>query len=135
MTTSNKKSVKKSSNKIVSTKGSSVKSSVKKKLTSAPAKTLVKTPAKKSSSTANDDFGIASLILGVASILPFFGLNLVAGILGIVFGYKQKNISESKTAKTGIILSIIGLSLWVVIYIIVLIALVSFISLFAYTVV
>jgi hypothetical protein len=108
-----------------STKNVSNKKTINKRVTK---------PSSKNSllSKKNDDFGIASLILGVISILPFFGLNLVAGVLGIIFGYKQKNISDSKTAKVGIILSIIGLVLWFVIYVIAIFALASFLSLVAY---
>ena len=118
-----KTNLKKSNTKKSSVNKSSLKrSSVKKKSAQKTAKKVVK----------NDDFGIASLILGIISILPFIGINLVAGVLGIVFGSKQRSVSDSQTAKIGIILSIIGLSLWFIIFVFAMIFLFSFISFFAY---
>jgi len=70
-----------------------------------PAK--VKTPAK----DKPNGLGIASLVLGIVSIvlfwLPFIGI--VMGIVGIILSGKQKKISPNGIATGGLVTSSIGL--------------------------
>lgn len=61
--------------------------------------------------------GIASLVLGIVSVvLPILGINLAAGIVGIILAKKQKKIYPNGIATAGFILSIIGLAVWGLIY-------------------
>ena len=63
--------------------------------------------------------GIAAFVLGIISILfdLFWYMTLPAGILAIVFGAKATKKTGSKLGKTGLILGIIGLALFVFIYV------------------
>ncbi len=68
----------------------------------------------------NNGLGIASLVLGICSIVFswVFYLGIPCGIVGIVLGVKQKRTSPNKLATAGLILSIIGLVcavLWVLV--------------------
>lgn len=60
----------------------------------------------------NDDegFGIASLVLGIASIVFswFFILGLVAGILAIIFAAKQRKIKHTGISTGGLVTGIVG---------------------------
>lgn len=60
----------------------------------------------------------ASLTLGIISIFTilFWYLSIATGILAIVFGVKSIHRSNSKVAKAGMVLGIIGLSVCIVIY-------------------
>ena len=63
----------------------------------------------------------ASLILGIVSLFPFFfgGTTVICGALGITFALLSRGaLNLSKTAKTGLILSIIGtlLSIGIIIF-------------------
>ncbi len=62
---------------------------------------------------------VASLVLGIISILTslFWYLTLPTGVLAIVFGVKSIRKVGSRLAKAGLILGIIGLSLFVLVYI------------------
>jgi hypothetical protein len=64
----------------------------------------------------NDGFGLAGLIFGIFSILAAltiigFPFSVIFGILGIIFALKQKKIHQTGIAKTGLILSIVGIAL------------------------
>ena len=61
---------------------------------------------------------VASFVLGIISILGFgiYYITLVSGILAIVFGVKSKKKFKSKLGLTGMILGIIGLSIFVIVY-------------------
>ena len=64
-----------------------------------------------------NNFGIASLILGILSILIslFSALaGIVMGILGIIFSVKQRRRSPNGIATAGLITSIIGLAISVI---------------------
>lgn len=63
-------------------------------------------------------FGIAALTLGIISIVTalFWYISLPTGILAIVFGRKAISKVGSKLGKAGFILGIVGLSLFVFIY-------------------
>ena len=63
--------------------------------------------------------GAAALVLGILSIVfsAFWYISLPAGILAIVFGRKGVKQVGSKLAKAGFILGIIGLSLFVLLYV------------------
>ena len=58
-------------------------------------------------------FGIASLVLGIISILfiliPLIGL--ICGILGIIFSVKQRKTFSNGVSTAGLVLSIIGTSM------------------------
>ncbi len=62
---------------------------------------------------------VASLVLGIISVLTtlFWYITLPAGILAIVFGVKSIRKLGSNLGKAGMILGIIGLSLFTFIYI------------------
>ena len=61
----------------------------------------------------------ASLTLGIISILTiiFWYMSLITGILAIVFGVKSIHRINSKLGKAGMVLGIIGLSIFAFIYI------------------
>lgn len=68
-----------------------------------------------------NNFGLASVILGIISVTLFFTIfiPLVLGILGLIFGLTQRKISKNKWSLWGIILSALGiilglLMLWIV---------------------
>ena len=63
--------------------------------------------------------GVAALVLGILSIVfaAFWYISLPAGILAIIFGREGIKKVGSKLAKAGFILGIIGLALFVLIYI------------------
>lgn len=63
--------------------------------------------------------GIAALVLGIISIISafFWYIALPTGILAIIFGVKSIRRVGSKLGKTGFILGIIGLSLFLFTYI------------------
>ena len=62
---------------------------------------------------------VAALVLGIISIVThwFWYMVLPTGILAIVFGAKAAKKLGSKMGKTGLILGIIGLSLFVFVYV------------------
>jgi hypothetical protein len=72
----------------------------------------------------SNGFGVASLVLGILSIILFWVpfLNIVLGILGIVFSIKQKRISSNGLATAGLVTSIIGLVFSTLVFIIWLLA-------------
>lgn len=59
----------------------------------------------------NQGCGIASLVLGILSLLilwiPFIGL--ICAILGIIFSAKQRKIKKCGISSAGLVLSIIGI--------------------------
>lgn len=62
---------------------------------------------------------VASLVLGIISIVTaaFWYISLPTGILAIIFGAKTIKKFGSKLGKAGLITGIIGLSLFLFIYI------------------
>ena len=62
---------------------------------------------------------IAAFVLGIVSIITsfFWYVSMPSGILAIVFGAKAAKKTGSKLAKAGLITGIIGLSLFLLIYI------------------
>lgn len=64
-------------------------------------------------------FNVVSLTLGIISIVTalFWYLTLPTGILAIIFGAKAIKRTGSKVGKAGLITGIIGLSLFLLIYI------------------
>ena len=62
---------------------------------------------------------VASLVLGIISIVTtlFWYITLPTGILAIVFGAKSIKRFGSKLGKAGMILGIVGVSLFAFIYI------------------
>ncbi len=62
--------------------------------------------------------GIASLVLGVISIMTslFWYMVLPAGFLAIIFGVKSIKKDGSNLGKAGLSTGIVGLSLFVLIY-------------------
>ena len=74
-------------------------------------------------------FGAAALVLGILSIVfaSFWYVSVPGGVLAIIFGRKGIKQVGSRLAKTGFILGIIGLSLFVLIYVsLILIAIVEY---------
>ena len=63
--------------------------------------------------------GIASFVLSIISILfaAFWYIVLPTGILAIIFGAKSVKKMGSKLGKAGLIMGIIGLSLFVFMYV------------------
>ena len=63
--------------------------------------------------------GIASLVLGIISVLTclFWYMALPTGVLAIVFGAKSIKNTGSKLGKAGLILGIVGLALFIFIYV------------------
>ena len=57
-----------------------------------------------------NNYGIASLILGITSILFCWvpRLGLATGILGLIFYHKQRKIYKNDVATGGLVTSIIG---------------------------
>lgn len=62
--------------------------------------------------------GTAAMVLGIISIITalFWYVTLPTGILGIVFGAKSVKKTGSKLGKAGLITGIIGLSLFIFLY-------------------
>ncbi len=62
---------------------------------------------------------VASLVLGIISIVTaaFWYITLPTGVLAIIFGAKTIKKYGSKLGKAGLITGIIGLSLFLLIYI------------------
>ena len=62
---------------------------------------------------------VSSLVLGIISIVMnlFWYITVPTGILAIVFGAKSTKRTGSKLGKAGLITGIIGLSLFVFIYV------------------
>lgn len=63
--------------------------------------------------------GVAALTLGIISIIfsLFWYVSLPTGILAIVFGKKASKQTGSKLGKAGLVTGIVGLSLFVFLYI------------------
>ena len=63
--------------------------------------------------------GIAGFVLGIISTLStlFWYITLPTGVLAIVFGVKSSKKIGSKLGKAGMILGIVGLSIFALIYI------------------
>lgn len=62
---------------------------------------------------------VAALVLGIISVLStlFWYITLPTGILAIVFGAKSARKTGSKLGKAGLIIGIVGLSIFAFIYI------------------
>lgn len=62
---------------------------------------------------------IAAFVLGIISVVTMFFcyITVPTGILAIIFGVKSSRKTGSKLGKTGMILGIVGLSLFALIYI------------------
>jgi len=69
-------------------------------------------------------FGIASLTLGIISILSalFWYITLPGGVLAIIFGVKGIKRAGSKLAKAGLVTGIVGLSIFLLVYILFILA-------------
>ncbi len=75
----------------------------------------------------DNNFGVASVILGIISIVFAFGINVhgtILGIIGLIFALVQRKNSKNKWASWGIILNVIGiiLNILVLIWIVVTVA-------------
>lgn len=80
-----------------------------------------------SSNSHNNDFGLASVVLGIMSIafalqgaLLSFGA-IALGIVSFIFSMKQKKHHHNKWARSGMVLSIIGVILGITLLVIVII--------------
>ena len=62
--------------------------------------------------------GIAALIFGLASIIPWFGVaTFVFGSIGLILGIVSRKKAPSQMATAGIIMSAIGLGLAVLFFV------------------
>ncbi|MBU0467239.1 MAG: DUF4190 domain-containing protein [Nanoarchaeota archaeon] len=78
----------------------------------------MKKEAAKKQTSADNSFGIASVVLGIFSIV-FASVNgVILGIIGLIFAVKQQKRAPNSWAKSGKILSIIGIILSIVVLII-----------------
>ncbi len=68
---------------------------------------------KEETTSLSNNFGLASVILGIISITLFFTIfiPLLLGILGLIFGLIQRKKSKNKWGLWGIILSTLGIIL------------------------
>jgi disulfide bond formation protein DsbB len=66
-----------------------------------------------------NSFGIASVILGILSTVLFFTIlpSIILGVTGIIFGLIQRKRSKNNWAIYGIVMSIIGIILSILIFI------------------
>lgn len=64
---------------------------------------------KKEEKFYKNDFGLASTILGIMSLVGSGGI--ITGIIAIIFSKKQEKIKKNKWSKAGFILGICGLIL------------------------
>lgn len=74
----------------------------------------MKKEGKKESSNENN-FGLASVVLGIVSLFSFGGL--ILGIIALVFAKKQEKVHANKWSKAGKILGIIGIILGILLII------------------
>ena len=75
--------------------------------------------------TGDNSFGVASVILGILSIVFLSFNGLILGIIALVFATKQQNRNPNKWGRVGKILSIIGIILSVLILILLVVGLVT----------
>ena len=70
---------------------------------------------------------IAALTLGIISIISagFWYISIITGILAIIFGVKSARRLGSKLGKAGMITGIVGISLTVLMYVLMLIFILS----------
>ena len=69
----------------------------------------------------NSGFAVAALVFGILSLVLMCGVNIITGILGIIFGalYLAKGQQERRTMATvGLVLSIVGIVVYIIIIII-----------------
>lgn len=66
-----------------------------------------------------DTYAIASLTLGILTVVfcSIWYIGLIGGILAIVFGAKASSKNRSRMGRAGLILGIIGLTLFIIIYV------------------
>jgi predicted PurR-regulated permease PerM len=72
----------------------------------------------KISTSKDNSFGTTSVISAMISIVlslfsPLLWAALALAIVGLVFSFKQKKVSQNKWSKWGMILSIVGIILFV----------------------
>lgn len=72
-------------------------------------------------SVDNNNFGVTAVVFGILSIVfslvfPIFGI--VFGVISLIFAIKQKKINKNSWSKAGMILSIIGILLSLIIWIV-----------------
>jgi heme/copper-type cytochrome/quinol oxidase subunit 2 len=95
------------------------------------AKAMVVVKNKKVEASAQEDNGngVASLVLGISSIIiPVLGI--VTGILAIIYANKQKKIQPNGMATAGLVTGIVGL-VFQAITILIILAIFSFIGMLA----
>lgn len=64
----------------------------------------------------DNSFGVCAVIFGILSIVLSSGngIGITLGVIGLIFGVKQKKIRKNGWSKTGLILNIIGILLGIV---------------------
>ncbi|NCO11486.1 hypothetical protein CO038_00090 [Candidatus Pacearchaeota archaeon CG_4_9_14_0_2_um_filter_39_13] len=65
----------------------------------------------------DNSFGVASVVLGILSILSLSVLGIILGAVGLVFSLKQKKVDKNKWSKAGMILNLIGIVLGILVII------------------
>lgn len=65
----------------------------------------------------DNSFGIASVVLGILSIVFSSASGIILGIVGLIFSLKQKKRMKNSWSKAGFILNIIGIILGIIILI------------------
>ena len=68
----------------------------------------------KKEGSSDNSFGVASVILGVLSILSLSFGGVIMGIIGLAFSFQQKKRNKNNWSKAGLILNIIGIILGII---------------------
>lgn len=70
----------------------------------------------KLSESKDNSFGVASVILGILSIVISSITGVILGFIGLIFALKQKKINKNSWSKAGMILNIIGIIIGVILF-------------------
>ncbi len=84
--------------------------------------------------SSDNSFGIASVILGILSLVCALAIifgslaGIILAIISLIFALKQRKIAKNSWAKWGIALSIIGLILNIVVFFILISTIVQYVK-------
>jgi uncharacterized BrkB/YihY/UPF0761 family membrane protein len=70
---------------------------------------------KKEMAGVGNEAGIVSVVFGIISIVIASGVGIIFGVVGLLFGMRQHKRNPTKWSKAGIVLSIIGIVLGIVV--------------------
>ncbi|MDP3881593.1 MAG: hypothetical protein Q8Q31_01810 [Nanoarchaeota archaeon] len=81
---------------------------------------MVKKEERNRNNSIDNSSGITALNFGVMGVLlslliPLFGI--ILGVLGVIFGYRQKDTNNNSWAKWGIGLSLLSLALGIFLFV------------------